>query len=182
MHEFSTYEYVVPRRTEGKWILLRAGLIFLYICFVAAWLIFGLLTRILVPLLAFIPVTLWMLVFATWRYVSVEYEYSITSGVLTFTEIYGRHSRKKRLEFPLRDAVRIAPLSNAEEHARGTAYRPEREFSAVSSFHAPHIYFVLFEYEDKHEKEKRRAIFYFEATERALQICRFYNPSSTILE
>ena len=83
----------------------------------------------------------------------------------------------------LRDAVRIAPLDNAEESARAAAYRPEREFSAISSLTAPDIYYILFEYEYKeHGKiKKRRAIFYFEATAKALQICRFYNPSATVL-
>ena len=30
MNEFSTYEFVVKQRVEGKWLLYRVGLIFLY--------------------------------------------------------------------------------------------------------------------------------------------------------
>lgn len=179
MNEFSTYEYTVRQKTEGKWILFRIGMIFLYIAFVLAWVIMGITTRILVPLLALIPVTTGILIFVTWRYVSVEYEYSITSGTFTFTKVFGGKSRKKVLEIPLRNAILIAPLD--DERARATAenYRPEREFHAISSLASPDVYFILFEYENKKEKEKRRAILYFEATEKALQVCRFYNKSAT---
>ena len=72
MNEFATYEYTVRQKIEGKWILARVGLIFLYLSFVFAWVIFGLRTRIFVPLLALTPVTSWILSFVTWRFVSVE--------------------------------------------------------------------------------------------------------------
>lgn len=181
MQEFSTYEFVVNQRIEGKWRLARLGLILLYVAFVLGTFLAGITFKVLPPL-ALVPVFTWMLVFITWRYVSVEYEYSITSGELTFCKIYGRRSRRKVLTFSLKDAIRIAPLEDAEEAAKATKYMPEREFSAISSLRAPDIYFALFEYKYlEHGKEKtRRAIFYFEATARALQICRFYNPSATV--
>ena len=182
MNEFSTYEFAVHQKNEGKWRLARIGMILFYIAFVAGWLAFGFTLSLFVPLLALIPISTWILVFITWRYVSVEYEYSITAGELTFSKIYGGRSRSKKLTLKLRDAVRIAPLEDEQEAARATAYHPEREFSAISSLRAPDIYFALFEYKYlEHGKEKtRRAIFYFEATARALQICRFYNPSATV--
>lgn len=179
MNEFSTYEYTVKQKNEGKWIARRVGLIFLYAAFVFAWVVMGLTTRILVPLLALIPVTTGMLIFATWRYVSVEYEYSITSGVLTFTKVFGGRSRKKILEVALKDAILIAPLDDERARAAAERYHPEREFHAISSLSSPDVYFILFEYENKKEKEKRRGILYFEATEKALSICRFYNKSAT---
>ena len=181
MNEFSTYEYTVKQKNEGKWIARRAGLIFLYAAFVFAWVVMGLATRILVPLLALIPVTTGMLIFATWRYVSVEYEYSITSGVFTLTKVFGGRSRKKVLEVALRNALLIAPLDDARSRATAEQYRPEREFHAISSLSSPDVYFMLFEYENKKEKEKRRAILYFEATEKALSVCRFYNKSATMV-
>lgn len=179
MNEFATYEYSVRQKIEGKWIFARIALVFLYLSFVLAWILFGVRTRIFVPLLALIPVTTWMLVFATWRYVSVEYEYSITSGILTFTKVFGGKSRKKILELSLRNAVLIAPLDDEKARTYAEKYRPEREFHAISSLSSPDVYFLLFEYENKKEKQKRRAILYFEATDRALQVCRFYNTSAT---
>ncbi len=181
MNEFSTYELAVTQKIEGKWLAARAGLILLYIAYVVGLLLVGLRTRILVPLLALIPLTLWIIVFFTWRYTDVDYEYSITSGELTFAKIFGNRSRRRQLTILLRDAVRIAPLDNDEHSERAAAWKPEREFSAISSLSAPDIYYILFEYKGHKKSEKCRAIFYFEATNRALQICRFYNPSATVL-
>ncbi|MBQ8339573.1 MAG: hypothetical protein IJY16_03920 [Clostridia bacterium] len=182
MNEFATYEFVVRQKNEGKWLFARIGLIFLYVAYVVTLLSVGLLARIVVPLLALIPISLWILIFITWRYVSVEYEYSITSGVLTFTKIYGGRSRKRILELPLRDAVRIAPLDNSMEADRAQHYHPEREFSAISSLKAPDIYFILFELDAEKNKDKRRAILYLEATQKALQIFRYYNASATLVQ
>ena len=183
MNEFSTYEFVVSQRIEGRWLLARIAMITLYVCFVLAWLVLGFSLEIVVQLLALIPITTWILVFCTWRYVAVDYEYSLTSGELTFSKIFGNRSRRTVLRLTLRDAVRIAPLENEAEAQKATAYAPEREFSAISSLRAPDIYFILFEYATKEggKQKKRRAIFYFEATGRALQICRFYNPSATVM-
>ncbi len=183
MNEFSTYEFAVKQRIEGKWRLARIGMLFFYVAFVGAWLTFGFTLSLFVPLLALIPISTWILVFFTWRYVSVEYEYSITGGELTFSKIFGGRSRRTVMTMKLRDAVRIAPLADEAEAARATAYHPEREFSAISSLYAPDIYFILFEYHffEGKKQRTRRAIFYFEATAKALQICRFYNASATVM-
>ena len=183
MSDFSTYEFAVRQRIEGKWRLARIGLITLYIGYVIGCLAMGLKLMIIVPLLALIPVTLWMLVFFTWRFVSVEYEYSIVSGDLTFSKIYGGRSRRTVMSVPLRNAVRIAPLDGGEESARATAYRPEISFNAISSLKAPDVYFMLFEHpvKDGKKNSSRRAILYFEATAKCLQLCRFYNSSATVL-
>lgn len=183
MNEFSTYEFVVSQKIEGKWLAARVGLISLYAFYVVALLAVGLRTRIFVPLLALIPLTLWIIVFFTWRYTVVDYEYSITSGELTFSKVFGNRSRRPQLTVRLRDAVRIAPLDNGEHSAKADSWKPEREFSAISALTAPDIYYMLFEYEYKEGKKSKkcRAIFYFEATNRALQIFRFYNPSATVL-
>ncbi|MBQ9099543.1 MAG: hypothetical protein IJY50_08985 [Clostridia bacterium] len=181
MNEFSTYEFVVEQKLEGKWILARIALLCFYVFYVLGFLLLGLRYRLIVPLIALIPISLWIIVFITWRYVDVEYEYSITSGELTFSKIYGNRSRRRLLVVTLRDAVTIAPLDGDIYSAKATAWKPEREYSAISSLSAPDIYYMLFEYKDHSKKEKRRAILYFEATQRALQICRFYNPSGTVV-
>ena len=178
MNEFSTYEFVVAQKNEGLWKLARVGMVTLYVCFVIGCFGAGIALNVLPPL-ARVPVFTWMLVFFTWRYVAVEYEYSITSGELTFSKIFGNRSRRTVMRMMLRDAIRIAPLDNAEEAKKANEFLPEREFWAISSQNAPDVYFILFEY--KQGGNTHRAIFYFEATQKALQICRFYNPSATVL-
>lgn len=179
MNEFSTYEFVVPQKIEGRWKLARIGLIVLYVCFALGTSLFLAIGLSVPQLVALVPVFTWMLVFFTWRYVAVEYECSITSGELTFSKIYNNRSRRTVLKLMLRDALRIAPLNNEVEAQKADTFLPEREFSAISSQTAEDVYFILFEY--KTGKETCRAIFYFEATQKALQICRFYNPSATVV-
>ncbi len=181
MQEFLSFEHCVRQRITGKWIGYRAALLLLYVLFVATILVVGLFTRIFWPFFALVPLLLWILVFITWRYTDVEYEYTVTSGKLTFSKIYGGRSRKRVFEMNLRDAVLIAPLDGSTYSARATAYRPERSFEGVSSFTAPNIYMLLFELDAKKRADKRRAIFYFEATKKSLSICRFYNQSATVL-
>lgn len=181
MNEFTTHEHAVAQKIEGKWLVARIGLVFLYVALATVILLCGIGTRIFVPLLALTPVFICIVIFITWRYVSVEYEYSITSGILTFAKIYGNRSRRTFLEIDLREASRIAPLDNGPHTEQADRWHPEREFSAISSLKAPDIYFILFEFKDKKSGDKRRAVFYFEATSRALQICRFYNPSATVV-
>ena len=181
MNEFSTYEHAVRQKIYGRWLVARIGLVFLYASVVFFLFLVGIATGYLAPLIALTPFVVFLLIFFTWRLVSVEYEYSITSGTLTFAKIYGNRFRRTILEIDLRQVSRIAPLDNDVWTAHADKWRPEREYSAISSLKAPDIYFMLFEYGDNRKKEKRRTVLYFEATTRALQICRFYNPSATVL-
>ena len=131
MSEFDRYEYVIKPKRGAKNIMGRILLIIGYVFFVVAWLVFGLSTKIFWPLLALIPVSLWILIFITWRYVNVEYEYAIESGIITFSNIYGGKSRKKILIFDVRDAERIIPLSSPDFECAVKDFAPGREFSFV---------------------------------------------------
>ena len=182
MSDFNSFEFTVEQAKEGKWKLARIGMVCLYILYaVAVAVIIGVALPGMVPLFALVPVTLWIIVYFTWRYVSVEYEYSIISGELTFSKIYGGRSRREVMKMRVRDASLIAPLDGDVYSAKATAYQPEKEFSAVSSMTAPDIYFMLFELEDEKTGKKNRAIFYFEATAGALKACRFYNQAATVV-
>ena len=174
MNEFSTYEYVVQRKNKGSQKLKPAFLIIGYIIFALLALAFAVRSRLGAPLVALAPLALALIVFLTWRYTKIEYEYSITSGILTFSEIYGGKSRKTIAEFRLKDCTAIAPLSDPDKRALAERYNAEISYIALSQKDARDAYFATFE----NEKGKR-CIFFFEATEKALKICRFYNPANT---
>ena len=115
MNDFNTYEYVVDQKLKGAQKLRKVGLVLFYIIFVVGWLIFGFWSKMF-PLLALCPVTLWMAVFFTWRYVQVEFEYSAVSGLVTFAAVYGNRSRKKLCEVKIKDCVTIAPANDKYLH------------------------------------------------------------------
>lgn len=183
MNEFNTYEYVVAQKSEGKWKTRKILLIIGYIVFAAVVLVLGAFSRLLVPLLALTPIAVWILIFCTWRYVSLEYEYNITSGVFTLSNVYGGRSRKKLIEVYIKDLATVAPynheLPETIEKAEQTIKRfsPDKEYIAFSSPESPDIYYAL--YTDKETGEK--SIIWFEATEKALKIFRFYNAPATVV-
>ncbi len=174
----SPYEYVVGQKKTASLRLRRAGLIALYILFPIVVLVVVATSRVgslFAPLCAFLAIATWMLVFFTWRYVSVEYEYTVVSGRLTFSKIYGGRSRKKVLELMLRDADRIAPLTDdaVRELSRSGL---DKTYSALSAPDAEDAYFMTFK-----APSGERCVFYFEATAQMLKLCRFYNASSTVV-
>ena len=71
---FSSYEFVVAQKAEGRFLRRRILFILMYIVYVVTFLGIGIITRIGIPLVALVPVTTWILIFFTWRYVQVEYE------------------------------------------------------------------------------------------------------------
>ena len=171
MNEFGTYEYVVERKNKGSNKLKPMFFIVGYVILALGFLLFAVTSKIGAPLVALAPVALWIAVFLTWRYTKVEYEYSITSGVLTFSEIYGGRSRKTVVEFKLKDCFSIAPLS---EFGKRDEAETDVTYSALADKESPNAYFASFE-----DEKGRRCVFFFEATEKTLKICRFYNPSHT---
>lgn len=172
MNEFNTYEFVVAQKKEGKLRTKRILAIVGYVLFFI--LIFVLLSALKVmQLIALLPILEWMLVFFTWRYLSPEFEYSMTSGYITFTTVYGGRSKKKRLELCIKDLKEIAPYDDAA-CARLENAGLQKDYIFVSSLDAPDMYYAVF------EQDGESQVVYFEATKKALQIFRFYNPSTVV--
>lgn len=177
MHEFNTYEYVVAKKAKGRHALSKAALLIGYVIYVVVAFVIMMKTRLGAPLFAFVPLSTWIIVFFTWRYVNVECEYSITSGVLTFSKIYGGRKREEKLSFSLGKCILIAPMSDKQYSERPDVVNADKVYDALSRPDAPDAYIALFEGE-RGEKN----VFLFEATARALSICRFYNSSATVVK
>lgn len=171
MNEFGTYEYVVERKNKGSGKLKPIFFIVGYVVLALGFLLFAVTSKIGAPLVALAPVALWIAVFLTWRYTKVEYEYSITSGILTLSEIYGGRSRKVITEFKLKDCCKIAPVSEFGKHDEAET---DVTYSALGDKDSSNAYFASYD-----DEKGRRCVVFFEATEKALKICRFYNPSQT---
>ena len=147
MDNFETYEYVIVPKNAPKKTLKKILFISLYVVFVLAWFIFGV-NSPFPALLALIPITLWMLVFATWRYVNVEYEYSVTSGIITFSKIYGGRSRSLVGELDIRQVCELLPLSDPFTERRLDGFDPEAGDNFLSSRESETAYAAIFTDED----------------------------------
>lgn len=173
MDNFEAYEYVIKPKSNPKTKLIKVLLVALYIFFVFLWLVFAVVTRIGVPLLALIPVTTWMLVFATWRYSNVEYEYSVASGVITVAKIYGSRSRKKVLELDIRFAENILPLGEKATERFIDDFDPQLELSYLSSRESENAYAFVYT-----EEDGTRCVICLEVLPMLMKSCKMYNSAA----
>lgn len=167
-------EYTVLQKTEGKWRAFRILLVSAYILFALGYFLLCVIIRFY-PLACFTPLFTWMVIFFTWRYVSVAYRYEIVSGDWIFTRVMSDRFYKKMFALKIKDAIRIAPYHDRTEQSRIEAYRAEKTLWAASSMHSPDLYFALFE-----DTKGKRTVLYFEATKRALQLFCLYNKNTVI--
>lgn len=162
------FEYAVEEKNGGKNRLLRAILILFYILYSAAF--FLAFYMLLVPqLIALLPFTLLIIVPLTWRYVSVTHEYIISTGEISFANIYANRKRKEVLKLTIRELCRIEP---DEKHRKENFFRVYDFRSAPDT---PDSYRILY----KDEKD-RLCLVYFEATKKALKLMRIYNPGAVV--
>ena len=176
MNEFSTYEYAIAPKNDAKLKLTKFLFICSYVLFPLLFIIFFYMIN-LPWFIVFVVFATALYVIMTWRrFVDIEFEYSITSGIITFSKIYGNRSRKTFMEAKLKNAIAIAPLNDKLQKSKLDAYEPEIVYSALSSPDAEDGYFMIYESEDGHA-----CAFLFEATAQTLKICRFYNPSATVM-
>ena len=177
MNESSNYtEYAVRQKPEGQYLVRRILLILLYVAFGVGYFCFWTVGPIkITPMIAILPIFEWMLVFCTWRYASVEQEYTMASGVITFTDIYGSRSRKKKLEYTIKNMTKIAPATDEYKSEWSDAGKG-RTFDFRGSVSSPDSYFFSCQ-----DKSGKKVVVFFEATAKALKIFRFYNPSATVV-
>ena len=116
-------------------------------------------------LLLGIMILMWYL----WRFVSIEYEYTILSGEITFEAVYGRRQRKKYYATPLKNIEKLAPVNGknvTKEQFQGVT----REVFCAAKMQNPRTWYAIVK-EDSGEK----TLLFFEVTEKAEKALRFYN-------
>ncbi len=151
----------VIRRTK---ILLAAA----YALLLAIWLIIVLISGLSASLLVLIPVLVLTVAFLTWKYSSVEYEYSFCAGILVFSKIYGSSGRKAVFEADLRTLVSVSRVSDDSTLRTDSTVTP---VYALPSIGAESPYLLVFE-----KSEKQKAII-IDCDEMTLKILRFFKPS-----
>lgn len=170
------YEYTVAEKKNGKLVFKRITLIALYILWGAVFLFAGFALRIIVPFLALIPLSLWVLVFLTWRLTQVEYEYSFFGGALTVSRVLGGRTRRELCQITIRTLTAALPYENAFI-PKIEAYNPQKTIFAASSEDAQNVYCLIWT-----DGDGCCCSLFFEPTEKALKILRYYNMSAVTLK
>ncbi|MBE6546033.1 MAG: hypothetical protein E7668_01160 [Ruminococcaceae bacterium] len=155
----AAFEYTVTK--EGKQrTRRRLLLILLYIAWVVIFFTVGTLTRLMLPLLCFIPLSLWIIVFLTWRWTKEEIKLSFLGGTLTVTRMYDGKSPKKLAEVRIKDLELIA--KDAEK--RLADYPKDSVIYAVRDDSAEGAYIAAW----------GEQALVFETNEKALKILKYY--------
>ena len=134
------YEYTVDKKKEGKYKLARFLMVGLYCAFFIGLFALVLYTK-LYPTFAIAPVLLWILVLATWRYVSIEYKYTVESGVLTLMTVYGSKTRRVKSSFKIKELTAFLPLESAAEKI--AEFKANVTYNLLSSNKSPKDAYAL---------------------------------------
>ena len=144
-----------------------------YVLYGAIILGVGAMAKIILPLLCFIPLSLWIIVWLTWRFTQVEYEYSFFSGSLTVSRVLGNRTRKKLMEVRIQQFSAVFPAEEANQ-SKVEAWGAQNTIFAASEANAENLWVALWE---DAESGKRCAL-YFEPNEKAIKILKYYNASA----
>lgn len=123
----------------------------------------------LVPVVAFLALKLGP---ASAAYGDETYEYSVSSGDMSFAKIYGDRFRREWFSFTLSKAEKCAPYDeNHRSEADNGSF--DHIYKAVSSFDAPNIYYAIF----RNERDERCLVF-FEVIKKSLRLIKTYYPQT----
>jgi hypothetical protein len=170
------YEYTVSEQKNAALTFKKISLMTLYVLWVGGLLLLGAQIKLILPLLALIPVTTWMLIFFTWRLTQVEYEYSFFTGELTVCRILGGRSRKVLVKVKLRDLCDVYPCSNTVAAERVEAFAADRTVFAASSPQSATLCSAMWK-----DESNQKITLFFDCNEKAAKILRYYNASATHL-
>lgn len=112
MADIQHYERVFKKKHAPKALVIV--LIILYCLMVCGWLVLALLSSMNLALALLVPAAIFLIAFTVWKYSQVEYEYSFTAGIFTFSKIYGKSNRKTVFEEELRNLTRVVSYEKAE--------------------------------------------------------------------
>lgn len=167
------FEYAVAEAKSKALTMRKLALIAAYVLWAVGLLVAGSVIKLILPVLCFIPLTVWMFAFLTWRYTQVEYEYSFFSGRLTVSRILGSRTRKQLTSVSLRELAAVFPCAETNL-SRVESFGAETTIFAASSSEAPNLYVAL--WQDK--ESGKRTVLYFEANEKAIKIMKYYNMAA----
>ena len=172
-NEFRPFvNYTVSKKKEGK---LKLFCILLILAYAVVDILYAVVffTIIKIPMMgALIPVLTWMMIFFTWRFVQIEYEYKIHGGEMTFRICYGEKSAKEMCKFKFADVVSFASLANTDKELLDLI-SIDKTYDCRSSKNKNDAYVAIFE-----DKSEKYAV-YFEVDEKVLSVAKYYTPRIT---
>ena len=179
-------EYAVDKKRKGAywfvkpfigslWIIIPLVIIGIGFSFAGAFggaAVMGYATIFIIPLTAFLAGKFGPL---TMAYGEVAFEYTISSGDMTFAKIYGNRFRREWFSLKIAsDMEKCAPLDpQAERELEGESF--DHVYRAISSDEAEHIYYAIFV-----NSKGERNLMYFEVIKKSLKMIKTYFPATVM--
>lgn len=168
------YERVLSPRRTFRSIANRILAILGYLLYLSLWFVLTVRVFFSVYLIALGVISTIALVFWTWKYLTVEYEYSMVGGTFELSKIFGRKKRKSVLEFEIRSLL-LAGQATDENLKKAYALNPTETHNALSGDPEAEIWFAVWD-----TGKSEYVLFFFEADKRTQNIFRHYNPQAII--
>lgn len=165
-------EHIVPLQEKKMIRPKKIGIILLAVlmvlgvfAFILTYVHFAHLGAVILILVAYV---IWYL----WRFVSVEFEYTIHQGEISFDIVYGRRQRKSYYSTPISRIEKICPLQDGkvpEKDLQGVG----REVFCAAAKTNPNTRYAIVTGEDQ-----TKTLLYFEVTQKAEKVLRFHNAKA----
>ena len=168
------YERVLSPRRTFRSVANRILAILGYLLYLSFWFVLTVRVVFSVYLIALGVISTVVLVFLTWKYLTVEYEYSMVGGVFELSKIFGKKKRKSILKFEIRSLL-LAGQATDENLKKAHALNPTETRSALSDDPEAEVWFAVWE-----TGKSERMLFLFEADKRTQNVFRHYNPQAII--
>lgn len=182
MNESGNYaERTVTTKAEGKFLKRRLEWIAIYALLIFAYL--GIMVKlsasggsygvwVAVVTVPFIPLAVMALRVYTWkRFVSIEYRYEIANAKITFSQPQGKKNKVLYSRL-VSDFTRIAPVADAWKDDMNGA---DTVLDFRGSPKSPDSYFLRL------DENGKKTIIYFEATNKAVKVMKFYNSKGLVM-
>ena len=109
-----------------------------------------------------------ILIWYLWRFASIEYEYTILGGELSFEIVYGRRQRKKYYAAKLNRIEKLSPVGG-KVIGKNDFQGVTRELFCAAKMTNPRTWYAIVK-----EESGEKTLLFFEVTEKAEKALRFY--------
>lgn len=135
-------EYTVKRIHDKKLKRNKILLVLLYIAFAAAFCTIFLVLVKMPPVIAVLPLFLWILCFFTWKYTNIEYTYVTCKGEFYIFCVNGYGKGKEVFRRRIEDAEIIAPAGGEYAEKENGNFAQVLDYS--SSMNSDNLYFAVY--------------------------------------
>ena len=173
MADIQSYERILKRKNEGEQLLSKILMIFIYLVIISVFFVVAVRYGLSPALIVLLPLVLLSAVLLTWKYTSVEFEYSFVAGTFTFSKIYGKRRRRTVLEADIKKMISVSAYNEQKQASLGKE-GAGTIINGIPNKLSQNPCVCVFE-ADKNEK----IYFLFECDELSARIFKFFNSAAT---